>query len=44
MRKHSGILMTLYLITVAGAVLAYTNFPFNQLIEISLEPESKRGL
>jgi hypothetical protein len=36
--------MTLYLITVAGAASAYTDFPFNQLIEISLEPESKQGL
>jgi hypothetical protein len=33
--------MTLYLITVAGAASAYTDFPFNQLIELSLEPESK---
>jgi hypothetical protein len=36
--------MTLYLITVAGAVSACTDFPFNQLIELSLEPESKSAI
>jgi hypothetical protein len=38
-----ALLRMLYLITVAGAASAYTDFPFNRLM-LSSEPKSKRGI